>query len=108
MTADPITIHFQPNVSPSAHHCPIRVKHHWIEKVKADLDRDVRLGIIEPVPQTHRSYAVQEWWLLQRKMVYPAPLTYNASMKQHTGPPIIQALLLILLRPSHQTPEKQS
>ena len=50
MTADPITIHFQPNVSPSAHHCPIPVPHHWKGKVKADLDRDVRLGIIEPVP----------------------------------------------------------
>ena len=50
MTADPITIHFQKNVSPSAHHCPIPVPHHWKGKVKADLDRDVRLGIIEPVP----------------------------------------------------------
>ena len=30
---------------------PIPVPFHWKQQVKADLDRDVRLGIIEPVPQ---------------------------------------------------------
>ena len=50
MSCEPISIHFRPESSPSAHHCPIPVPHHWKEQVKADLDRDVRLGIIEPVP----------------------------------------------------------
>lgn len=30
---------------------PIPVPHHWKKKVKSDIVRDVRLGIIEPVPQ---------------------------------------------------------
>ena len=34
---------------------PIPVPHHWKTRVKADLDRDVRLGIIEKVPQGNMS-----------------------------------------------------
>lgn len=36
---------------PYAANTPIPVAHHWKKQVKADLDRDVRMGIIEPVPQ---------------------------------------------------------
>ena len=50
MSGNPLEIHFKPDVKPVAHHTPIPVPHHWKSKVKADLDRDVRLGIIEPVP----------------------------------------------------------
>ena len=50
MAGDPLEIHFRPDATPKAYHCPIPVPHHWKQKVKADLDRDVRLGIIEPVP----------------------------------------------------------
>ena len=35
---------------PVAHHTPIPVPIHWQEQVKADLDRDVQLGVLEPVP----------------------------------------------------------
>jgi len=31
-------------------HSPIPVPIHWQDQVKADLDRNVRLGVIEPVP----------------------------------------------------------
>ena len=41
---------FTPGATPIAIHTPIPVPHHWKNKVKADLDRDVALGIIEPVP----------------------------------------------------------
>ena len=50
MTGKPLDIHFRPEAKAKAFHCPIPVPHHWKQKVKADLDRDVRLGIIEPVP----------------------------------------------------------
>ena len=50
MTGKPLDIHFRPDSKPKAFHCPIPVPHHWKEQVKANLDRDVRLGIIEPVP----------------------------------------------------------
>ena len=51
MLGKPVTVHFKPDATPHAVHTPIPVPHHWKEKVKADIDRDTRLGIIEPVPQ---------------------------------------------------------
>lgn len=51
MSGQPLDIHFRSECKPTAHHCPIPVPHHWKSQVKQDLDRDVRLGIIEPVPQ---------------------------------------------------------
>ena len=36
--------------TPVAAHTPIQVPAHWTAQVKADLDRDVALGIIKPVP----------------------------------------------------------
>ena len=39
-----------PDTAPVAHHTPVQVPVHWQEEVKAGLDRDVRLGVIEPVP----------------------------------------------------------
>ena len=50
MSGEPMNIHFKPECNPVAYHSPIPVPHHWKNKVNADLDRDVRLGIIEPVP----------------------------------------------------------
>ena len=39
-----------PHAIPTAHHSPIPVPLHWQDDVKADLDRDVKLGVLEPVP----------------------------------------------------------
>ena len=50
MTGKPLDITFIPGVTPTAVHTPIPVPHHWKKRVKQDLDRDVALGIIEPVP----------------------------------------------------------
>ena len=51
MTGEPLDITYKPEAVPTAVYTPIPVAHHWKERVKADLDRDVQLGIIEPVPQ---------------------------------------------------------
>ena len=54
MTGAPVNIKFKEDVMPYAVHAPIPIPHHWKQKVKEDIDRDVRLGILEPVPQgTH-------------------------------------------------------
>ena len=50
MTGRPLDITFTLGANPSAVHTPIPVPHHWKKRVKQDLDRDVALGIIEPVP----------------------------------------------------------
>jgi len=39
----------KPEATPKAHHTPIPVPLHWQDKIKAGLDEDVRLGVIEPV-----------------------------------------------------------
>ena len=51
MTGKPVKLHFKEGTTPYAVHTPIPVPHHWKKKVKEDLDRDIRLGIIEKVPQ---------------------------------------------------------
>ena len=51
MTGEPVHARFKEGATPYAVHTPIPVPHHWKETVKHDIDRDVRLGIIEPVPQ---------------------------------------------------------
>lgn len=51
MTGEPVNVRFKKGCSPHAVHTPIPIPHHWKRQVKADIDRDVRLGIIEPVPQ---------------------------------------------------------
>ena len=50
MKGDPLPIITDPAVQPVAIHSHIPVSLHWKKKVKEDLDRDVALGVIEPVP----------------------------------------------------------
>ena len=50
MSGPPLEIHVDPEAEPQAVHTPIPVPVHWQKSVKAGLDRDVRLGVIEPVP----------------------------------------------------------
>ena len=51
MTGKPMRINFKEDTEPYRVHTPIQVPHHWSKAVKRDMDKDVRLGIIEPVPQ---------------------------------------------------------
>ena len=46
----PLRLMIDPKATPTAHHSPIPVPLHWQDAVKAGLDRDVRLGVLEPVP----------------------------------------------------------
>ncbi|XP_066931785.1 uncharacterized protein [Clytia hemisphaerica] len=50
MEAPPMKLMIDPEAEPVAHHSPIPVPINWQDTVKANLDRDVRLGVIEPVP----------------------------------------------------------
>jgi len=50
MSGPPMNIMIDPNAKPLAYHTPIPVPIHWQDQVKASLDQDVRLGVIEPVP----------------------------------------------------------
>ena len=50
MSGPPMKIHVNPNAMPVAIHKPISIPHHWRAQVKADLKRDMKLGILEKVP----------------------------------------------------------
>ena len=50
MTRRPLNITFTQGAKPLVVHTPISVPHHRKKRSKQDLDRDVALGIFEPVP----------------------------------------------------------
>ena len=50
MYGPPLRLMVDNNATPSACHKAIPVPTYWRKEVIADLDRDVRLGVIEPVP----------------------------------------------------------
>ena len=50
MESVPMRLMVDPSAEPVAHHTPIPVPLHWQEDVKAGLDQDVSLGVLEPVP----------------------------------------------------------
>lgn len=50
MDGPPMKLMVDPHAEPVAHHTPIPVPLHWRDQVKAGLDRDVNLGVLEPVP----------------------------------------------------------
>ena len=50
MAGPPLSLSIDPNAVPKPYHTPITVPIHWQDEVKAGLDRDVRLGVLEKVP----------------------------------------------------------
>ena len=50
MNGPPISLHVQDDSKPTRAYTPAPVALHWQEEVKAQLDRDVDLGVLERVP----------------------------------------------------------
>ena len=57
----PLEFHLKKEVRPTAVYTPATVPIHWTEKVKADLDRDVALRVLEKVGQTSPLPDVTGW-----------------------------------------------
>lgn len=55
MAGRPLRLAVKEDATPVAHHRPYRVAIHWEEEIKAGLERDVKLGIIERVPDNDPS-----------------------------------------------------
>ena len=49
MEGVPMRLMVDPTEEPVAHHTPVLVSLHWQTEVKAGLDQDVSLGVLEPV-----------------------------------------------------------
>ena len=50
MSGPPLSLNIDPLATPKPCHTPIAIPLHWQDEVKAGLDRDVRLGVLEQVP----------------------------------------------------------
>lgn len=50
MSGPPLRLMLDEGATPVAYHTPIPVAIHWQDEVKAGLDQDVRLGVLEEVP----------------------------------------------------------
>ncbi len=69
MEGPPMRLMIDPQASPTAHHSPIPVPFHWQDDVKDGLDRDVKLGVLEPVQNL--LHGATEWLSVPRKMAHP-------------------------------------
>jgi len=50
MEGEPHHIHLVPNAVSYACHTPASVLKHWEDEVRAQLEEDIKRGVIEPVP----------------------------------------------------------
>ena len=98
MKGEPLPIPVRKDAKPVAVHTPVPVPLHWEEKVKRDLERDVSLGVIEPVPLNtpvtwcHRMVTVPKHNGEPRRTVDMQSLN-KASVRQthHTRSPFMLA-----------------
>ena len=98
MHGPPLKIFMEKNVKPVASHSPIPVPLHWQKKVKAGLDRDEAIGVIERVPPgtpttwCHRMVVVPKKDNSPRRTVNFQPLNqYSCRQTHHTMSPFHQA-----------------
>ena len=98
MSGPPIRLMIDPDAQPTAHHTPIPVPVHWQDDVKAGLDQDVRLGVIEPVPigtpvtWCHKMVVCPKKSGKPRRTVDLQPLNRHATREtHHTQSPFHQA-----------------
>ena len=92
MKGEPLKITFANEHTPYATHKPIPVPHHWKEEVKRQLDADVALGIIEPVPQGAPTRWCARMVVVPKKDGTPRRTVY------------LQNLNKVTMRETHHTP----
>ena len=92
MEGPPLHLNVDPNAEPVAFHTPIPVPLHWQEQVKAGLDQDVRLGVLEEVPVgepvtwCHRMVVCAKKNGKPRRTVDFQPLNKHATRETHHTP----------------------
>ena len=98
ISGPPLKLMIDPEATTFAYHTPIPVPLHWRADVKAGLDRDILLGVIEPVPVgepvtwCHRMVVCAKKDGKPRRTVDFQPLNKHATREtHHTQPPFHQA-----------------
>jgi len=56
-----------PNAEPVAHHTPVPVPLHWRDAVKAGLDHDVQLGVLEHITRHHPFIRLDRFRTVRRR-----------------------------------------
>jgi len=90
----PYELHIDHSIKPFAIHSPVTVPLHFEKRVKRDLDRDVLLGVIEPVPENTpvtwcaRMHVVGKNNIMEPRCVIDLKILNYASIRQthHTKP----------------------
>ena len=98
MEGPPLRLMIKEDAIPVVHNTPLPVPVHWMNDVKAGLDEDVRLGVIEPVPIGERVTWCHRMVICTKKNGKPRrtvdfqPLNRHAVREtHHTQSPFIQA-----------------
>ena len=101
MHGPPLKIFMQDGAKPVAAHTPIPIPLHWQKQVKAGLDRDEAIGVIEKVPSgtpttwCHRMVVVPKKDNTPRRTVNFQPLNqYSVRQTHHTMSPFHQASMV--------------
>ena len=101
MHGPPLKIFLQDGAKPVAAHTPIPIPIHWQKEVKAGLDRDEAIGVIEKVPPgtpttwCHRMVCVPKKDNTPRRTVNFQPLNqYSSRQTHHTMSPFHQASMV--------------
>ena len=101
MSGPPMRLLIEDDATPVAYHNLIPVPIHWQEQVKAGLDQDVRLGVIEPVPVgtpvswCHKMVVCAKKSGKPRRTVdFQALNRYAARETHHTQSPFHQARMV--------------
>jgi hypothetical protein len=92
MSGPPLSLTIDPKATPKPCHTPITVPVHWQDEVKAGLDRDVRLGVLEKVPLgtpvtwCHRMVICTKKNGSLRRTINFQPLNQHATRETHHCP----------------------
>ena len=92
MDGPPMKLMIDPDAEPVAYHTPVPVPLYWQDDVKAGLDQDVRLGVLEPVPigepvtWCHRMVVCAKKTGKPRRTVDLQPLNRHATRETHHTP----------------------
>ena len=94
----PLTFQLKADATPSAIHKAANISIHWMDEIKAELDKDVRLGVIEPVPPNTPSVWCSRMGIIAKKSGKPRRVVdlrqlnrWTVRQTHHTDPPFVQA-----------------
>jgi len=98
VTGPPLKLHVDPEAKPKAMHVPYKVPLHYEEKVNKQIDDDINLGVLEPVPHGEPSVWCHPMVVTRKENGEPRRTVDMAELNKyclrethHVKPPFEQA-----------------